>query len=187
VSVSQTFTALDLPLFFEPARPSGVDVDSFACQTSVSYAALDSRGVESPFSALISLVVKVAGPRVEKVELVEPGLSDDGPDVGDIIAITFDRPTNRAALQWRDAFQVLDGSLGKTEFVPMWSDAGDVLMLQIAGQVDTYVGKIISGSCGDHGLLPILTLEECETAAYKIGLADVTVTTTTETESPEGC
>lgn len=186
INVNQSLESSAFPLYFQPTRLPGVDPDHIACNTNVTYMVVDSEGLESPFSAVLQIYVQTVGPRVSSVEIVRPGLDGDGPAVGDIIAFTFDTATTRNS-DWRGAFTVLNGSLGRTEFESMWNDAGDVLMLQVQSQVGVYVQQIYDGSCLDHGLAPIISEQACSTAAAQLGLADTSIVNQVDFNTPEGC
>jgi len=130
--------------------------------------------------------VKPPGPRISKVELVEPGLPDDGPDVGDLIAVTFDQPTSRAS-NMHGAVAAVNGTLGKAEFESTWNGAGDTLILRIERQVGRYATFVTTGTCLDNGFFPIGNEKECVSSAYSLGLSNLTVTAVSEANEPEGC
>jgi len=198
VSVGQPLRVASLPLRFSPTRPAGADVDALACQTYLTYDAVDVQGYTSPFEARIDIVVRVPGPRISRVELLEPGVSDDGVDIGDIIAITFDRPaslgtsstrrlsTQAVDVEWRSALRVLNGTLGRVELSPSWSESGEILMLRIDRQVDAYFAVVPRGVCRDQDLQPIVEASVCSAAATELKLP-LPVQSISDANSPEGC
>jgi len=143
LAAGETVLNKELPLFFIPNRNNASNVDSFACSTSVAYYAIDTDGVQSPFSVEIRIAVRISGPLVTAVELFDPGVSDDVTDAGDIIAVRFDRPTT-GVKDWRGIFDVRNGSLGSAEINATWSDAGDALMLQLVSDLEGI--RLVPGS-----------------------------------------
>jgi len=143
VTLNISISSQDLPIFFEPARSNDSTINETACQTVMLYGATDSQNLSSPFNATVNITVKPQGPRIERVDIFDTyssntsNTSNNGVSIGDIIAITFDRPTSTPI----DAriFDVLNGSLGRTNFNVTWNDAGNVVMLEITGHYQDLV------------------------------------------------
>eukprot|EP00746_Dinoflagellata_sp_MGD_P124919 gnl/MRDRNA2_/MRDRNA2_59582_c0_seq1.p1 gnl/MRDRNA2_/MRDRNA2_59582_c0~~gnl/MRDRNA2_/MRDRNA2_59582_c0_seq1.p1 ORF type:complete len:2264 (-),score=319.83 gnl/MRDRNA2_/MRDRNA2_59582_c0_seq1:32-6823(-) len=130
---NENISRWELPLYFKPLYKQRVNFDSATCTTEMGFKVVDTSGLESPFSMKFELVVKVPGPQILEVLAIEPGLSDNTVDVGDMISIRFDRPTTRGP-DYTKYLEVVHGSFGDTGIASSWNDVGDVLILEVTSK-----------------------------------------------------
>lgn len=152
----------------------------------MTYRAVDSFDVPSPFEAQVVLTVKLPGPRIIGIRAVLRGLGASLAARGMLLAVDFDRATNRRT-DWRGFFRVVNGTFGMADVVGTWDKNGTSLLLEIGGDVGEYYSLVTSGACADHGLGPILNAMNCEAAARGLNLSSGSASAESLAGRPEGC